>query len=222
MLRFTPQIANDPGLMEIVEGVRKGSDRLLEIVNSMLDISKIDSDVLEVSQAPVLLKVLLEDIISRFGEALQQRNITVAIERGSEAITLRGDPKLLNKVFTHVIMNAIKYTPDGGHITITVQRVSAPKSGEAAQIAIRDTGIGIDAKDQQLIFEKFYQIGEVALHSSSQTAFKGGGPGLGLAIAKGIVEAHGGKIWCESPGLDEERMPGSTITVLLPIMRMEG
>jgi len=84
-------------------------------------------------------------------------------------------------------------------------------------VEVRDTGIGIDPQHHELIFEKFYQIGEVALHSSGKTAFKGGGPGLGLALVKGAVEAHGGMVWVESEGYDEEKCPGSAFKVLLPV-----
>ena len=82
---------------------------------------------------------------------------------------------------------------------------------------MQDTGIGISPEDIALIFEKFYRTGEVALHSSGTTAFKGGGPGLGLAIARGIVLTHGGRIWAESPGYDEETCPGSRFIVRIPM-----
>ncbi|MDW8234820.1 MAG: HAMP domain-containing sensor histidine kinase, partial [Roseiflexaceae bacterium] len=86
-----------------------------------------------------------------------------------------------------------------------------------AEISVADTGIGIDDEHKELIFEKFYLVGSVDLHSSSKTAFKGGGPGLGLAIAKGVARAHGGRIWVESPGHDEKTCPGSTFFLQLPI-----
>jgi signal transduction histidine kinase len=85
------------------------------------------------------------------------------------------------------------------------------------EIVVRDAGIGIDAADQELVFEKFYRVGSADLHSTGSVKFKGAGPGLGLAIAKGVIEAHGGRIWVESKGHDEEGCPGSCFHVLLPL-----
>jgi signal transduction histidine kinase len=85
------------------------------------------------------------------------------------------------------------------------------------EVSVKDTGIGLEPEHQELIFEKFYQVGSVALHSSNKTAFKGGGPGLGLAIARGVARAHGGKLWVESAGHDEVKFPGSTFLLQLPV-----
>ena len=76
--------------------------------------------------------------------------------------------------------------------------------------------MGIPKAYHERIFEKFGQLGRVELHSSGKTKFKGGGPGLGLPIAKGILEAHGGALWVESPGYDEVSCPGSTFHILIP------
>ena len=73
------------------------------------------------------------------------------------------------------------------------------------------------AYHHELIFEQFYRVSEVTLHSTGQIKFKGAGPGLGLPIAKGIIEAHGGRIWVESSGYDEDRLPGSTFYIVLPV-----
>jgi signal transduction histidine kinase len=85
------------------------------------------------------------------------------------------------------------------------------------EISVQDTGIGLDAEQQELVFEKFYQVGSVAIHSSGKTTYKGGGPGLGLAIVRGVARAHGGKTWVESAGHDETNFPGSTFYLQLPI-----
>jgi signal transduction histidine kinase len=114
-------------------------------------------------------------------------------------------------------MNAIKYTPDGGHICINARITNDEPEYAEVEVVVTDTGIGIAPQHHELIFEKFYQTGEVMLHSSGKTKFKGGGPGLGLAIARGIVEAHEGRIWVESPGYDETTFPGSKFYVRLPV-----
>jgi signal transduction histidine kinase len=95
--------------------------------------------------------------------------------------------------------------------------VDDQSTGLEVEVQVRDTGIGIAPEHLDLVFEKFFQSGEVLLHSSGKTKFKGGGPGLGLAIARGIAKAHGGYIWVESPGHDEATCPGSTFFVRLPI-----
>ena len=87
---------------------------------------------------------------------------------------------------------------------------------DAVEVCVADQGIGIDPEQTELIFEKFYRPENAMLHSTDEVSFKGAGPGLGLAIARGIVEAHGGKIWVESPGRDEKSCPGSSFFVRLP------
>jgi signal transduction histidine kinase len=81
--------------------------------------------------------------------------------------------------------------------------------------------VGIDPEYRELIFTKFYQPGDLGKHSTNKSRFKGGGAGLGLALAKGIVEAHGGRIWVESPGYDETHFPGSHFHLILPLHRPE-
>jgi signal transduction histidine kinase len=133
----------------------------------------------------------------------------------------------LQQVFLNLLSNAIKYTPDGGEIEILAQVVEGTESaqpngptraaGKFIEIIFEDTGIGIDLEEQERIFGRFYEIRDPDLHSTSKTRFLGGGLGLGLAIARGIVEAHGGFLWAESEGCDEERCPGSRFHVLLPV-----
>ena len=89
------------------------------------------------------------------------------------------------------------------------------------ELLVRDTGIGIAEKDQQHIFDKFYEVGNIEEHFTGKTAFKGKGTGLGLTIAKGIVDNHEGAIWVESPGCDAQLCPGSVFHVLLPLARPE-
>lgn len=133
---------------------------------------------------------------------------------GSEEITF-GDEERLFQAFRNVIMNAIKYTPDGGSITINGRKLPG-----FVEVTVANSGIGVDPDDHARIFEKFGRLGSVSLHSSGKTKFKGGGPGLGLPITKGIIEAHGGAIWVELESYDEENCPGSIFHILLPLRKI--
>jgi len=212
------RIQSDEEAQTLVKGMLSGTDRLMEIVNNMLDVSRIDSKTLKVvADNSVYINMLIMREEGIFRTALQERNLTLTMEGLADLPSIPADPHLLSKVFYHLIINAIKYTPDGGRITITGRIVEEhPKSPEM-EVVIADTGIGIAPEYHELIFEKFFQMGEVMLHSSGKTKFKGGGPGLGLAIARGIIEAHAGRIWVESAGYSEETYPGSKFYVRLPL-----
>jgi signal transduction histidine kinase len=205
---------NYPDLEGISQGLLEGSARMQEVVNSMLDISRIDSKMLKALPDKTSLAAILKRVEKTFQAAWKERKLAFSTAGISELPLVYADPDLLYKLLYHLVMNAIKYTPDGGTITLRGRVLEA--EGEV-EVCIQDTGIGIDPQHQELIFEKFYQTGEVQLHSSGRTKFKGGGPGLGLAIARGIVEAHGGRIWVESPGHDEETLPGSCFYMRLPL-----
>jgi signal transduction histidine kinase len=144
--------------------------------------------------------------------ALKARNLTLIrndFHGNKEWIYV--DPTRIQQALGNIINNAIKYTPDGGTITIDGRTLPG-----FIEVTITDTGIGVSPENQASIFEKFGQLGRVELHSSGKTKFKGGGPGLGLPIAKGILQAHGGSLWVESPGHDETTCPGSTFHMLIP------
>jgi signal transduction histidine kinase len=164
----------------------------------------------------------VDGIQSELQSVLEQRNLSMSTDGLKELPTLFADPDLLHKAFQQLILNAIKFTPDGGSIKVTGRAVQEDSQPAEIEIVVSDTGIGIDPEHHQLIFDKFYQAGELSFHSTGKTKFKGGGPGLGLAIARGIVKAHHGKIWVESPGCDEEKCPGSHFYVRLPIIAPKG
>ena len=170
-------------------------------------------DLLKLHYQPVWLHRLVDILQFDFGEKLRQRKLSLEIERDSIATRpTYGDPERLYQVLQKVVSNAVKFTPDGGRI-----RLHARDLPGFTELVIEDTGIGIAPEDLQRIFEKFSSLGDVALHSSGKTKFKGGGPGLGLAIAKGIIDAHGGTIWAESPGYDEHTLPGSIFHIMVPM-----
>jgi signal transduction histidine kinase len=207
---------NDPEMLKLTQGILEGSERMKDVVDSMLDVSRIDSDALTLRKVNLSLDMIISKVHKSFEGALKERSISIKTDGLKTLPAVPADPELIQKTFYHLIMNAIKYTPDGGSITITGTHVNGAHPPQA-QVAIHDTGIGIDPSMHEAIFRKFHQAGEVLMHSSGKTKFKGGGPGLGLAIARGIVNAHGGDIRVESPGHSEETFPGSTFIVTLPL-----
>ena len=207
---------DEPEMMALTQGILDGSDRMQEIVGSMLDVSRIDSKLLKILPEDTNLGVVLARVFKSFREALQERNLTLGMQGVDGLPIIQADPDQLYKVFYHLVINAVKYTPDGGRITVHGHLVETGDGQNEVEFVVSDTGIGIDPAHHELIFEKFYQTGEVYMHSSGKTKFKGGGPGLGLAIARGIVEAHQGRIWVESPGHDETNFPGSKFFVRIP------
>jgi signal transduction histidine kinase len=152
--------------------------------------------------------------IKPWRKAIGERKINLTVEGIDSIPSMTIDVQRLCQAFSNVISNAIKYTPDGGRISI---QANLTDDNEHVEIVIADTGVGIDPEDQDLIFEKFYRVGDLLLHSTGDTKFKGAGTGLGLHITRGVIEAHGGRIWVESKGHDEESCPGSTFRVLLPL-----
>lgn len=199
------------------KGIMDGATRMVDIVDNLLDVSRIDSNILEVRATGVEIKSLIEKAEEVFLPSLEERRMNFSVQGLDELPPIQADATLLYKVFYHVIGNAIKYTPDGGSITVSGRLVKEHNPKPEVEIAVKDTGIGIDPQFQELVFEKFYQTGEVLMHSSGKTKFKGGGPGLGLAIARGIMDAHHGRIWLESPGHNEETNPGTTVFIRLTI-----
>jgi len=206
---------------EAIQGVINGTERIHEVVNLMLDVNRIDAENTKAASVPVSLKYAIENIVKELKSAANERKIKIILEHPQDAPNFKGDPGLIQKMLYQLIVNAIKYTPDGGTVTISTRTTMMDENIPCVEIAVKDTGIGLDEEQHELVFEKFYQVGSVALHSSGKTSFKGGGSGLGLAIVRGAARAHGGKVWVESTGHNEVNYPGSTFYLQLPLNRMD-
>jgi signal transduction histidine kinase len=200
-------------LEPLMSGMSTGIIRLRGIVDDMIDVSMIDNDLLRLNFQPMQITTMMDALSYEFEAAFRDRKLTLERKdfEGNRQ-WIYADSVRLSQAFRNLINNAIKYTPDGGTITIDGKTLSG-----FIDVMVTDTGIGISPENQAVIFEKFGQLGRVELHSSGKTKFKGGGPGLGLPIARGILEAHGGSLWVDSPGHDEKACPGSTFHVLIPI-----
>ena len=222
VMRSFPETQSNPALAEVTEGIVKGTNRMHKVVNMMLDLTRIGSETLKVASEPVPLQRIISDLVRDLEQAATERNIQLNVLHADDTPEIKGDPPLIQKALYQLMVNAIKYTPDGGIILITTRSSVLEDNSPCVEIAVRDRGIGINAEHQDLIFEKFYQVGDVALHSSGKTTFKGGGPGLGLALVRGVARAHGGKVWVESAGHDEDNFTGSTFYLLLPLAPPEA
>ncbi len=217
LLQSADELKNNESLSEVMKGILKGTDRMHEVVNMMLDVSRIDSETMKVLPTLIPLKMTLTELVNSLKKEIAERKIEVSIEQDENIVSIQADPSLMQKALYQLLVNAIKYTPDGGKIKINVQNTKLENDMPAIDIRFEDSGIGIDPEHQELIFEKFYQVGEVALHSSGKTAYKSGGSGLGLAIVRGIAKAHGGYVWVESKGHDEVNFLGSVFHLVLPV-----
>ena len=179
----------------VVSSVKRSSTRLMNMVNNILDIAKMDSGRIRVEPKTISLSGIAARSLSILESLAQQKGLLMRLE-AAEEFSLEADPDLVERVFVNLISNAIKYTQPGGTVRVLVQ-----DEGPELRACVEDTGEGIPAQYLERIFEKFEQV-------SGQ---KRGGTGLGLTIARYFVEAHLGRIWVESqPG------KGSRFTFSLP------
>jgi signal transduction histidine kinase len=222
MREMLEEAAAAPDQMAVyLDGLRDGTHRLRAIINDMLDVTLLDAQSLNLRYQPVFLDVQLQILAEKLAPAFRARAVTLDLQPMPLERPFYGDPERLSQAFRKLLENALKYTPDGGRVVVSGKQIRRREAtadiAGYLDVCFSDTGIGIDPSDVTAIFEKFATIHDVSLHSSGKTKFKGGGPGLGLPIARGIVEAHGGRVWVESAGRDEDRFPGSTFHVELPL-----
>ena len=181
-----------------VDHIQRDSRHLLELINDVLDLSKIESGRLELRPGPFRVIDAVAETLAGLRPLADQKQIGIN-EAIDHKLEITADRLRFKEILSNLISNAIKFTPEGGQITVE-------SSGGPNQVsfAVADTGIGIDPAEQQAIFNKFYQVG-------STTRGVREGTGLGLAITKSLVEMHGGRIWVEStPG------QGSRFQFMLP------
>ncbi|MDX1521626.1 MAG: HAMP domain-containing sensor histidine kinase, partial [Anaerolineae bacterium] len=178
--------------------------------------TEVDVGEMNLFTGPVDLAEVIDMATRPFLAALDERRIAFG-KSGFETLPIvEADGTRLVQAFENLIGNAIKYTPDGGIVTIEGKVVERDDIGAGVEIAVIDTGIGIDPDHHKTIFEKFFRVDDTEHHSTGKTKFKGAGPGLGLTLVKGIAEAHGGRVWVDSLGHDEVNLPGSKVYFVIP------
>lgn len=186
---------------ELLSRGREKIQNLLDLINDLLDVAKIESGHGAQQQVPLRIdKVLKETVFFMKGRA-ESQNIELSLEVPPEVPLIQADPRSMEEVFQNLITNAINYSPDGGQV-----RISAVPHGNYLEILVSDTGVGIAAEEISRIFDKFYRV----KHPRTRQVI---GTGLGLAIVKGIIDSHRGSVEVESePGV------GTTFRILLPIL----
>jgi signal transduction histidine kinase len=205
-------------LADITQDIVKACVRLGEVITQMLEMAQLDVDAVSLNYRDTNLETILKQAIEPYATALRDRRLKLTVRGLRQVPPLLADEERLAGAFSQLVSNAIKYTPNGGSIDIVARLLPGEGSESAsAEIVISDTGIGIAPQQKSLIFEKFYRVGSAAQHSTSTTKFMGGGPGLGLPVARGIIEKHGGRIWVESAGYDPVKFPGSRFFIHLPL-----
>lgn len=207
---------------QMVGNLRRSTERMEELISAMLDMSQLDVNSMDLRFVRTTPETVVRMTIEPLKEALEQRKISVERSGFAGLPHIQADMQRLVQAFKNILLNAIKFTPDGGKVSISAQREGQGDATDTILFAFKDSGVGIAAKDLPYIFHKFYRGFDTQLHSTGIYKFMGAGPGLGLTIAKGIIEGHGGTIWAESSGHDMEKLPGSVFYVRLPIFPPEG
>lgn len=202
---------------EIIGHINRATIQLESLITAMLDASQLDVDGMQLTFVKTRMETIVRLATEPLAQAIRERRIHLTTEGLSDLPPIFADFKRLVQSFTNLMGNAVKYTPDHGRIVVSASLLPSVDTEQYLEIIISDTGIGIDPQFHDLIFEKFFRVGDPQLHSTGSTKFKGAGPGLGLPIAKGVIEAHGGRIWVESEGENEERLPGSRFHIILPV-----
>jgi PAS domain S-box-containing protein len=189
--------------------IKDASAHLLGVINDILDISKIEANMLELSPVEFNFENMLQKIttVINFRVDEKQQKLSIYID-GKIPQTLIADDQRLAQVITNLLSNAVKFTPEKGSVTLNARCIKEEEDIYTIQISVTDTGIGITEEQQKLLFTSFQQ-------AESSTTRKYGGTGLGLAISKSIVEMMGGKIWITSE-------PGSGSTFSFTIMAKKG
>lgn len=207
----------------MVNNLRRSTERMEELISAMLDVSQIDVNSMDLRFIRTTPDTIVRMALEPLRDPAEQRHLNITTEDLKSLPHVQADLQRMVQAFRNLILNAIKFTPDGGDITISAE--FEEKAGDEIDnvlFRIKDTGVGVAPKDVKYIFQKFYRGFDTQLHSTGIYKFMGAGPGLGLTIAKGIIEGHGGEIWVESPGHDMKALPGSTFYVRLPLHPPEG
>ncbi len=190
-----------PATPDVFQLVHEEADRLQKLVQDLQELSRTEAAAIAIQVADCELGQLVETVITRFRPQFLDSNIQLETAIPDHLPKVLVDRDRTSQVLTNILGNALHYTPAGGRVMLSAKRVNA-----SVQVSIQDTGIGLKADELKQVFQRFYRVDKSRARSS-------GGSGIGLTIARHLVEAQGGHLWAESPGLNQ----GSTFHFTLPL-----
>lgn len=184
------------------EQIEQEADRLQSLVNDLQELSRVEAGAYDLDRRSISVEALLQTAMQRIERQFQQKNILLTSHLSPNLPSIQGDQDRLLQVLMNLLSNAYQYTPAGGEV-----RVQIGQQGNEVIVAVVDNGIGIPPEHIPQLFTRFYRV------DKSRSRLAGGGSGIGLTIARHLIEAHGGRIWVESAGPGQ----GSTFAFALPI-----
>jgi signal transduction histidine kinase len=192
--------AND----ETFQQIHAEADRLNRLVDDLQELSRVEARAYQLDIRPVDVSSLVQTVTKRLAPRFESKRISLELELTPDLPRILADEDRAIQILTNLTGNGLQYTPEGGRITISAKQIS-----DEVQIAVRDTGIGIPPEHLSHIFDRFYRV------DKSRSRQAGGGSGIGLTIARALVEVQGGRIWAESKGEGQ----GSTFSFTLPVAK---
>ncbi|MEM7112611.1 MAG: ATP-binding protein [Chloroflexota bacterium] len=208
----------DSQVFEISGRLDLAIQTLDKLIQEIIYVFRIMSGRLDLVKEAVHPYSIIEAILSRLSANISERALTIHVDGVADLPTIEADPEHLLIAMQNVMSNAVKYTPDGKNIWVNGRlHTDTYSKRDYIVLTIRDEGIGIPPAEQTRVFDMFHGLGSLLNHSTSKGKYRGGGLGLGLPIAQGVVEGHDGNIWLESSGHDETALPGTTCYIQLPI-----
>jgi len=199
-------------IKKYIQIIAASTSELEEVVSDMDYLTSMDLSQLKLNYSLVSIKDVIDKVVKKFASAIKERRLHLEVRTASDLPPICIDKLKIRQALIELVQNAIKYTPDGGQIII-----DAAVEGDFLKVGVADTGIGIPEEEQQKIFERFYEVQDTMHHKTGRTEFMGGGIGLGLPIAKGVVEAHGGRIRVQSKVGE-----GSKFILYLPLKEQQS
>jgi len=203
ILRHYQKLSDDEK-RDFLKEIDLASDRLTELIENLLQLSKLEAGGFRMNKEPLAMDNLIANAIEDM--QLKAKSYTFAVKLPKSLPLVQADPRRIRQVIDNLLGNAVKYSPEGTEITVICE-----VDDQSLSVHVKDQGVGIAANEIERIFERFYQA------ASGTSSHKAGGVGLGLAICKGIIEAHKGRIWAQS-----ELGKGSVFSFTLPLLQREG